>query len=147
MNCDWQFMKAADAFALLQVCSFISIFTTCVRAAHIVFYHQSFCPTGHVVQRVTVYVSDFGAKRLEEEAKFGPQGLWQTNANDDEDDASDAAEEAAEPNDVKLRQYELEKLRYYFAIAICDSVSTANTLYDQLNGAEVGHSSVQLDLR
>ena len=119
---------------------------------HVVFADQSFCPTGHVVKHVTVYVSDFGAKRLEDEAKFGPQGLWQGKGNDDNDndnnnDNSDPAEEAAEPDDVKLRQYELEKLSYYFAIAICDSVSTANTLYDQLNGTEVGHSSVQLDLR
>ena len=45
-----------------------------------------------------------------------------------------------------LREYELRKLKYYFAIAECDSVETAAALYEQLDGAELEHSSMALDL-
>lgn len=50
-------------------------------------------------------------------------------------------------DDVKLRKYELSKLRYYFAIAICDTVETANSLYEQLDGVELEHSAMVFDLR
>ena len=33
-------------------------------------------------------------------------------------------------DEVLLRKYELSRLRYYFAIAECDSVDTANKLYE-----------------
>jgi hypothetical protein len=48
---------------------------------------------------------------------------------------------------VALRAYELSKLRYYFAVAECDSVETADALYQQLDGVEFGHSSMVFDLR
>lgn len=104
---------------------------------------------------VVVYVSDFGKERLEQEATLGPQAIWQQEQQNREhdgqvDDAVDAVADediSKELADVQLRKYELEKLSYYFAIAECDDLSTANVLYDQLNGIEVGYSSVQLDLR
>ena len=48
---------------------------------------------------------------------------------------------------VALREYELSKLRYYFAIATMDSKETTQSLYDQLDGVELEHSSMALDLR
>lgn len=50
-------------------------------------------------------------------------------------------------DEVALRAYELQKLRYYFAVATCDSVATANGIYDQLDGMEFEHSSMTFDLR
>lgn len=50
-------------------------------------------------------------------------------------------------NEVALRQYELSKLRYYFAIATCDSIDTANTLYTELDGIEFENSAMALELR
>jgi hypothetical protein len=48
---------------------------------------------------------------------------------------------------VALRTYELSKLRYYFAIAIVNSSSTADHLYREVDGLELEHSSMALDLR
>lgn len=48
---------------------------------------------------------------------------------------------------MALRAYELSKLRYYYAIAECDCANTADKLYQELDGLELEHSSVALDLR
>ncbi|CAH1418379.1 unnamed protein product [Lactuca virosa] len=67
---------------------------------------------------------------MKEEAVRGPVGLF------DEDDDND-----------KLRAYELERLWYYVAVVVCDSVATADYLYKSCDGIEFERSSNMLDLR
>ena len=50
-------------------------------------------------------------------------------------------------NDIALRAYELQKLRYYFAVAVVDSPRTAEALYQQLDGIEFEHSAMVFDMR
>jgi hypothetical protein len=50
-------------------------------------------------------------------------------------------------DEVALRAYELSKLKYYFAVAELCSVEAAETLMAQLDGVELGHSSMVFDLR
>jgi len=66
-NCDWEHLTAEDLMMVLQ----------------------SFCPVGGAVHRVTVYVSDFGEKRMERESRYGPQGIWKTGKKDAKDDSDD----------------------------------------------------------
>lgn len=47
----------------------------------------------------------------------------------------------------KLRKYELERFKYYFAIAECDSAKTAQTLYDECDGVEFSRTANMMDLR
>lgn len=82
------FMQAVDLYVLLS----------------------SFLPKGGEIISVSVYPSEFGLKRMEEEAVHGPVGLFDDdkdkNASDDERD--DVNEEI----DIeKLRAYELSRLR------------------------------------
>jgi hypothetical protein len=84
-----------------------------------------------------------------------------SNDSDDDDDDNRKVFEKQHPiqprkskkndtegfDEVALRNYELSKLRYYFAIATCDSVETASSLYTQLDGIELEHSSMAFDLR
>ena len=46
----------------------------------------------------------------------------------------------------KLRQYELQKLRYYYATVTCDSVRTASTIFNQCDQLKYETSSNVLDL-
>ena len=103
---------------------------------------------------MTVYPSDFGLARMQEEEAHGPRGAFA-----DEDDRrverarqrtvarrhgvtyaaacarvrSDEDGDAA-ANGEKLRQYERERLRFYYAIVECDCAATASALYQQCDG-------------
>ena len=56
-------------------------------------------------------------------------------------------EDADEFDQEALRKYQLERLRYYFAVVECDKASTAKAIYDQCDGAEVEATSNFFDLR
>ena len=48
---------------------------------------------------------------------------------------------------IALRKYELQKLRYFFAVVYCDSISSAQQVYEEYDGFEYENSSFKLDLR
>lgn len=58
---------------------------------------------------------------------------------------TDEEEEGGEDFDPEqLRQWELQKLRYYFAVAEFDTTVTASAVYEQVDGIEFEYSSVQV---
>lgn len=50
-------------------------------------------------------------------------------------------------DEVALREYELSKLKYYFAIVTFDSIETANIVYEECDGLELENSAMTFDLR
>eukprot|EP01138_Halocafeteria_seosinensis_P007233 gb/GECG01007396.1/.p1 GENE.gb/GECG01007396.1/~~gb/GECG01007396.1/.p1 ORF type:complete len:834 (+),score=189.02 gb/GECG01007396.1/:1-2502(+) len=146
VNCDWERFRSVDILATLQ----------------------SFVPSSGAIRKVEVYPSEYGIKKLEEEARYGPVTLWEThkrikkrsaatdqhqaNQEQQESDIQDASEGQSHEDDgeidpVVLRQYELNKLKYYYAIVHCDSPATANSIYKECNGLEWEHSANRIDLR
>jgi hypothetical protein len=66
--------------------------------------------------------------------------------------SSKKKEEAEEEGDqqivpMSLRSYELNKLKYFFAVIECDSVETATLIYTSCDGVEFENSSNLFDLR
>ncbi|KAJ8545715.1 hypothetical protein K7X08_018298 [Anisodus acutangulus] len=122
VNMDWGRVKAVDLYLLMS----------------------SFLPKGGQIVSVAVYPSDFGLKRMEEEAFHGPVGLFDDENGKDEDSDD---EDDDEIDNEKLRAYEISRLRYYYAVVECDSIATADYLYKTCDGVEFERTSNKLDLR
>ncbi|XP_077290002.1 ESF1 homolog [Arctopsyche grandis] len=126
-NMDWDNIAAADLFVLFN----------------------SFLPPGGLIRSVTIYPSEFGLKRMEEEEIRGPIELTKSKIKTDDESESDKDEneEGSKYHMEKLRQYQLNRLKYYYAVVIFDSALTANKVYSDCDGTEYESSATKLDLR
>lgn len=136
-----------------------------VRAEDLMAVFSSFLPTGGRVRNVAVYPSEFGKERMErEEVEGPPREIFASNKKgkkrDEEDEELDSDEEeeqikqsmlkedeGEEFNSTQLRRYQLERLRYYYAILTFSSKEAAKHVYDLVDGAEYLSSANFFDLR
>ncbi|KAF8642244.1 hypothetical protein AX16_009519 [Volvariella volvacea WC 439] len=100
---------------------------------------------------VRVYPSEFGKQRMAKEEKEGPPPeIFKTHefqeSEINEKTIHDVADAEANYNEDALRTYQLERLRYYYAIVTCDTVEAAMHLYSELDGTELERSANVLDL-
>ncbi|KAI2623684.1 hypothetical protein GGS21DRAFT_338055 [Xylaria nigripes] len=145
VNLDWDNIRAVDLMALFS----------------------SFVPQGGRVEKVAIYPSEFGKERMRrEEVEGPPQDIFKKAGKDmdepklgsDEGDDSEDDEEAIK-NDMlqegddqdfdsdALRSYQLDRLRYFYAVVTCSDLSTAEKLYNACDGTEYLASSNFIDLR
>ncbi|CAH2242060.1 jg1309, partial [Pararge aegeria aegeria] len=124
-NMDWDNIKASDLLVLLS----------------------SFLPPGGIIHHITIYPSEYGLKRMQEEDIRGPIELTQDQT--DECDLSDSGgnEEGSTYHMEKLRRYQLNRLKYFYGVVECDSVATADKLYSECDGMEYESSATKLDMR
>ena len=148
-----------------------------VRAVDLLVVLRSFAPKSGEVRKVTVYPSDFGLRRMAEETKHGPLAAFGESARakkkkakrervgaktklpdlDSDDSALEdvtgssesesGAEEDADAVRERMRQYERDRMTYYYAICECDSADTAHAVYAACDGLEFERSANKLDLR
>ncbi|KAJ5815413.1 hypothetical protein N7474_007190 [Penicillium riverlandense] len=136
-----------------------------IRAEDLMAVFSSFVPAGGRVSRVDVYPSEFGKERMEKEETEGPpKEIFASNnqedADEDEDEELDSDEEeeqikkamlksdsGEEFNSTELRRYQLERLRYFYAILTFSSKDVAKHVYDLVDGAEYLSSANFFDLR
>jgi hypothetical protein len=145
VNLDWDHVKSTDLMALFN----------------------SFLPeTGGKIDKISVYPSEFGKERMQQEEVEGPpKELFKNTRNDDSDEDSEDSDEDSEDGDDRikksllqegddqdfdsdaLRSYQLDRLRYYYAVMVCSSPEVAQKLYEAVDGREYQSSSNFLDLR
>ncbi|KAH7394928.1 hypothetical protein DE146DRAFT_615272 [Phaeosphaeria sp. MPI-PUGE-AT-0046c] len=138
-----------------------------MRAIDIMGVANSFVPAGGRILNVIIYPSDFGMERLQREEIEGPpreifasssKSKDDTNALDDLSEASDSEDEqptedfrdedvGEEFDSTALRNYQLDRLRYYYAVITCSSANVAKCIYDNLDGREYLTSANFFDLR
>uniref|UniRef100_A0A2M4AHI2 Putative esf1 n=1 Tax=Anopheles triannulatus TaxID=58253 RepID=A0A2M4AHI2_9DIPT len=113
-----------------------------IRAVDIMVLLSSFLPPGCSIKSVKIYPSEFGKERMQEEEERGPQELTVRTV-----DGSDEEEEDEEQQKERLREYQLNRLKYYYAVVECDSVETADKIYKECDGVEYESTANKLDLR
>jgi len=113
------------------------------RAVDIFMLLNSFKPANGTIKSVSIYLSEFGKERLEEEKRLGPKEIREQKENLEKDDEKEDEKFHLET----LRQYQLNRLKYYYAVVVCDSDKTADTIYCACDGNEFETSSSKLDLR
>ncbi|KAJ3183606.1 pre-rRNA-processing protein esf1 [Gaertneriomyces sp. JEL0708] len=127
VNLDWDHIRASDLYKVFD----------------------AFKPADSAVKCVKIYPSEFGKERLEREAREGPPAeLFETSEEEDAAKPLVREDDGTEDYDnIKLRKYQLERLRYYYAVVECDSVQTARAIYQACDGTEYEKSSNFFDLR
>lgn len=155
VNLDWDHVRASH---LYKICSSIvsptalSVpDTTGVRERK----KSSKGIFGNVVRgkvlSVRVYPSEFGRERMAREEKEGPppEIFKKGHLSAEEEITPQSVYEIGDGNDYDedaLRKYQLERLRYYYAIITCDTVDAAARIYAELEGAELERSANVFDL-
>ncbi|GFQ74529.1 ESF1 homolog, partial [Trichonephila clavata] len=116
-----------------------------IRADDLFTVFNSFKPPGSSILSVKIYPSEFGLKRMEDEKLNGPPELTEETLDPDQEESLDKIK--AKYHREKLREYQMKRLQYYYAVVDCDTPETANHLHSELNGREYESSSVRFDLR
>ncbi|KAI0815044.1 hypothetical protein BC629DRAFT_1588722 [Irpex lacteus] len=152
VNLDWDHVKAIHLYKVFS--SLVSLTATAIASSSTTSKGKgkekgtiSKIIRGRVLS-VRVYPSEFGKGRLAREEKEGPPVELFKAKDDEEDDGRDLIEtnSGEDYNEDALRKYQLERLRYYYAVVECDSVETASHLYDELEGTELERSANVFDL-
>ena len=134
-----------------------------IRAEDLMAVFSSFLPPAGSVVKVSIYTSEFGRERMEREEVEGPpkeifaavnpdaseSGLDQDLRQEDEKIESSILEPdaGAEFDSAQLRHYQLERLRYFYAVLTFSSPFAAKAVYDAVDGAEYLSTANFFDLR
>ncbi|KAF6010254.1 hypothetical protein HII12_002961 [Brettanomyces bruxellensis] len=148
VNLDWDHITSKDLFATFS----------------------GFVPAGRKILNISIYPSEFGKIKMQEEETQGPskeifKGEKKKIDSDNEDDAQEdedddgeldirkaakelyTEDEGLDYNSKALRKYQLQRLRYYYAIVVCDSVECAKSIYTNCDGTEYESTANTFDLR
>ncbi|KAJ3236664.1 pre-rRNA-processing protein esf1 [Chytriomyces hyalinus] len=128
VNMDWDNIKSRDLYKVFD----------------------AFRPKSGALISVSIYKSEFGKERLEREAREGPPkeifGSKKLGGREEQQSLF-GEEEGKDFDDEKLRQYQLDRLRYYYAVAECDSAATASAIHTAVDGTEFEKSANTFNLQ
>jgi hypothetical protein len=143
VNLDWDNIKSTDLMAVFS----------------------SFVPAGGSIHKISIYPSEFGKERMQREELEGPpkeifakpedelsdEGFEDSEEDEDIDEKIQKdllkGDDGQEFDGAALRQYQLERLRYYYAVVVCSDNETAQKIYESCDGSEYLSSANFFDLR
>lgn len=142
-----------------------------LRAVDLMATFTSFVPKTGSIKSVSIYPSEFGKEQLQKEEVEGPpKDLFKSKKKKKEEDSDSDSDDDLDLNNAEdleratrklyeedegqedydskaLRRYQLQRLRYYYAVVKCDSVQTAKSIYDNCDGTEYESTANIFDLR
>jgi hypothetical protein len=133
-----------------------------IRAEDLMAVFSSFLPVEGRLLKVTIYPSEFGKERMDREEMEGPPAeiFASKEGEADFESGSDIQhdeegikksilkpDEGEEFDSAKLRQYQLERLRYFYAVLTFSSSAAAKAIYDAVDGTEYLSTANFFDLR
>ncbi|CAI5448509.1 unnamed protein product [Caenorhabditis angaria] len=102
---------------------------------------KSFLPAEGFVKTVGIYISDFGQEKIEYEEKNGPSLKLPKPIEEYEEDEMDPETKAA------VRNYLLDRLKYYYAVIEFDSDESALEVYNECDGFQFEETGLKMDMR
>lgn len=117
---------------------------------------------------IKIYISEFGKERLAREEVEGPKEIVEMQEIDEDEeeynmlkekmeaqqnkvneyeDADEGADFKNEAIRERIRRYQLNKMKYYYAVATFDTIEAAEQVYQEMDGLEFEGSALKLDLR
>lgn len=173
VNMDWDHIRAIDLYKVFS--SLVSPAGSAVSGSSNGGISARAASSSHIlpvkgrVLSVRVYPSNFGLERMAKENEEGPprdifkrdeegrikpkktkKKKSKTNQDEDDSDESDLelfeVDEGGEFDEEALRNYQLERLRYYYAIVTFDSPQAARYIMDQVDGTEMERTANVFDL-
>ena len=133
-----------------------------IRAADLMAVFSSFLPSGGRLLKVSIYPSQFGKERMEQEEMEGPPkeiftstkgDVAYPDAGEDDDDEQQIkdsivqADTGEEFDSAALRRYQLQRLQYFYAVLTFSSPDIAKAVYDAVDGTEYLTTANFFDLR
>ncbi|KAI9679279.1 MAG: pre-rRNA-processing protein esf1 [Caeruleum heppii] len=144
-----------------------------IRAVDLMAVFSSFCPSAGKIRSVSVYPSEYGKECMQREETEGPPKeifakpkaaeAAEAAVDEDVEESSDDDVDEDEDEEIKkdllkedageefdptsLRNYQLSRLRYYYAVLSASSSSCAKALYDATDGTEYLTTANFFDLR
>ena len=130
-----------------------------VKSTDLMVTFSSFVPKGGKILKIAIYPSEFGKERMQREEVEGPprelfQGKKKKSQRKDGDDSDVDIKDLYEEGDAEkdydskaLRRYQLDRLRYYYAVVFCNNVETAEAIYQNCDGTEYESTANMFDLR
>ncbi|KAF7306879.1 NUC153 domain-containing protein [Mycena indigotica] len=150
VNLDWDHVRAAHLF---KICS--SLVSPTAAPLKLKKKSEASAQGGSRVARGTVtsvriYPSEFGQERMAREEREGPPPEIFKKTTADEEDVNERniynVGDGNDYDDDALRKYQLERLRYFYAVITCDTVEAAAHIYSELEGTELERSANTFDL-
>ena len=83
---------------------------------------------------------------MKEEEVSGPKELVQKESDLSDKKEADYNDDDELGHQEKLRRYQLNRLKYYYGVAVCDSVATADKIYEECDGQEFESSAAKFVL-
>lgn len=125
-----------------------------LRAVDLMATFSSFAPSSGTVLSVSIYPSEYGKQMMAKEEFSGPAAeLFEEHKNNKKkekeiNEKTIVEEDLGEEIDSKkFRKYQLQRLKYYYAIVKCDSIRTAKSIFDNCDGTEFESTANFFDLR